>query len=172
MSIGPNSMGKADSARTEACDPTSESASRTSTKGVDPRTSRRMSRQLRRDTKPELALRKALFARGCRYRVDAPLPGMPRRRADVMFTKQRIAVFIDGCFWHSCPEHATVPQANRDWWTNKLDTNVRRDRETDERLRRLDWSVLRFWEHEDMDSAADIVSELVRKRTVKFTQHD
>src|SRR5687768_15754096 len=86
---------------------------------TDPSTSLRMSRQARRDTAPELRLRKLLFARGLRYRVDAPLPGMPRRRADVLFTRRHVAVFVDGCFWHSCPIHGTVPRSNRDWWVAK-----------------------------------------------------
>lgn len=75
-----------------------------------------MQRQARRDTKPELALRRELWSRGLRYRVDiAPLPQL-RRRADIVFTKAKVAVYVDGCFWHSCPEHATVPKSNRDWW--------------------------------------------------------
>lgn len=131
----------------------------------DARTSQRMARQRRRDTTPEMALRKALFARGLRYRVDFPLPTMPRRRADVAFTRQRVAVFVDGCFWHSCPLHATTPQANREWWTAKLEANVSRDRDTDERLEQLGWVILRYWEHEDMNVAADTVSEVIRNRS-------
>src|SRR3954447_26495843 len=94
---------------------------------------RRMERQPRRDTRPELALRRAVWRLGLRYRVDiAPIPG--RRRADLVFTRARVAVYLDGCFWHSCPTHATIPKANREWWVAKLDTNVRRDRDTDRRL--------------------------------------
>jgi DNA mismatch endonuclease (patch repair protein) len=130
---------------------------------TDPSTSLRMSRQVRRDTAPELRLRRLLFARGLRYRVDAPLPGMPRRRADVLFTRRRVAVFIDGCFWHSCPVHGTVPRSNRDWWVAKLDKNMARDRETDTYLSANGWAVLRFWEHEDMELAADVVEQVVRK---------
>lgn len=131
---------------------------------VDPSTALRMSKQGRRDTAPELRLRKLLFARGLRYRVDAPLPGMPRRRADVLFTRRHVAVFVDGCFWHSCPAHATVPRTNRDWWTDKLNKNVARDRETDAHLEACGWKVLRFWEHEDMEAAADLVAQVVRNR--------
>lgn len=131
---------------------------------TDPATSLRMSRQARRDTAPELCLRRLLFARGLRYRVDAPLPGMPRRRADVLFTRRRVAVFIDGCFWHSCPVHGTVPRSNRDWWVAKLDKNTARDRDTDTYLSANGWMVLRFWEHEDMELAADVVEQVVRKR--------
>lgn len=130
---------------------------------TDPSTSLRMSRQARRDTAPELCLRRLLFARGLRYRVDAPLPGMPRRRADVLFTRRRVAVFIDGCFWHSCPVHGTVPRSNRDWWVAKLDKNMARDRETDTYLSANGWTVLRFWEHEDMELAADVVEQVIRK---------
>lgn len=120
-----------------------------------------MSRQARRDTAPELALRSELHRRGLRYRVDWPLPGMPRRRADIAFTRAKIAVFVDGCFWHSCPEHGTDAKANAEWWAAKLAANVRRDRETGERLRAAGWAVLRFWEHETTMDAADEVAELV-----------
>jgi DNA mismatch endonuclease (patch repair protein) len=126
--------------------------------------SARMSKQRRRDTTPELQLRKSLFARGLRYRVDAPLPGMARRRADVLFTRKHVAVFVDGCFWHFCPIHGTVPRSNRDWWVAKLEKNEARDRETDVHLQALGWVVLRFWEHEDMDSAAGIVEQALRTR--------
>lgn len=119
----------------------------------------RMSRQRRRDTAPELLLRRELHHRGLRFRVDHPLPGLPRRRADVLFTRARIAVFVDGCFWHSCPQHATFPTANADWWRNKLDRNVTRDQETDQHLKDAGWTVLRFWEHEDMTAAASLVIE-------------
>ncbi|WP_330217850.1 very short patch repair endonuclease [Cellulomonas sp. FA1] len=122
-----------------------------------PAVSARMARQVRRDTAPELALRRALHARGLRYRVDHPLPGMSRRRADVVLTRARIAVFVDGCFWHSCPLHATLPRSNGPWWRAKLERNVARDRETDAHLASLGWSVLRFWEHADMSAAADEV---------------
>lgn len=129
---------------------------------VAPLVSVRMSKQRRRDTAPELQLRKSLFARGLRYRVNAPLPGMARRRADVLFTRRHVAVFVDGCFWHSCPAHGTLPRSNREWWVAKLEKNVARDRETDAHLLALGWAVLRFWEHEDMDSAAETVVRTLR----------
>jgi DNA mismatch endonuclease (patch repair protein) len=119
--------------------------------------SARMSRQRRRDTAPELNLRRALHRRGLRYRVDLPLPGLPRRRADIVFTRARIAIFVDGCFWHSCPDHATRPSHNAEWWSEKLARNVARDRETDERLTSAGWTVMRFWEHADPVEAADAV---------------
>src|SRR4051794_37609063 len=87
---------------------------------TDARTSERMARQRRRDTETELSLRRVLHARGLRYRVALAVPGMPRRRADITFTKQRVVVFVDGCFWHACPEHGTRPKRNHDWWANKL----------------------------------------------------
>ncbi|MBB1510657.1 very short patch repair endonuclease [Tessaracoccus sp. MC1756] len=121
-----------------------------------------MARQHRRDTKPELFLRRELHQLGLRYRVDHPLPGMPRRRADVLFTRAKVAVFVDGCFWHACPEHKTSPANNALWWTAKLARNVERDRETDAHLVALGWTVLRVWEHEDMPQAAVRIREAVR----------
>jgi DNA mismatch endonuclease (patch repair protein) len=123
-----------------------------------------MQRQARRDTAPEMALRRALHRRGLRYRVDAaPLPGL-RRTADLVFPRERVAVYVDGCFWHACPQHATVPKANRAWWTEKLAANVRRDRDTDDRLERAGWAVVRVWSHEDAGVAADRVEAVVRER--------
>src|SRR4051794_25952672 len=111
---------------------------------------RRMQRQKRAGTKPELALRRLLHSRGMRYRVDAPLPieGV-RRRADLLFTKKRVAVFVDGCYWHACPIHGTRSISNGAWWADKLETNVQRDRDTDRLLQELGWAVVRIWEHED-----------------------
>ena len=116
----------------------------------------------RRDTTPELAVRRLVHAAGLRYRVDfAPLGG--RRRADIVFAKQHIAVFIDGCYWHSCPEHGTSPKRNSDYWLPKLSRNVERDRETNGLLEAAGWTVLRFWEHEPADDvAARIVSAVPR----------
>jgi DNA mismatch endonuclease (patch repair protein) len=78
---------------------------------------------------------------------------MPRRRADLTFTAKRVVVFVDGCFWHGCPEHGTSPRTNGAWWAEKLQKNVDRDRETDACLRKSGWTVLRVWEHEDPDAA-------------------
>ena len=116
----------------------------------------------RRDTGPELALRRALHARGLRYRVDHPLPFDRRRRADVVFPRARVAVFVDGCFWHGCPEHGTMPKANRAFWRDKIARNRARDADTDRRLADLGWTVLRFWEHEDVERAADAVEATMR----------
>lgn len=121
-----------------------------------------MQRQARRDTAAELAIRREVWRRGLRYRVDVgPVPGL-RRRADLVFTKARVAVYVDGCFWHRCPVHATSPKANSEWWREKLDANVRRDRDTDRRLADAGWTVIRIWEHEDAAVAADRIESAVR----------
>ncbi|MGO9150091.1 MAG: very short patch repair endonuclease [Acidimicrobiales bacterium] len=123
-----------------------------------------MERQLRRDTKPELDVRKAVWRRGLRYWVDiSPLKGS-RRRADLVFPRARVAVYVDGCFWHSCPRHSSTPKANREWWTAKLEANVRRDRDADLRLAENGWVVVRVWEHEDANQAARRIEALVRSR--------
>lgn len=120
-----------------------------------------MERQARRDTRAELAVRRAVWQLGLRYRVHiAPLRG--RRRADLVFTRALVAVYVDGCFWHSCPLHATMPKANREWWEQKLAANVARDRDTDARLAEAGWTVLRVWEHEDPGEAAERICRAVR----------
>lgn len=121
----------------------------------------RMMSQKRRDTGPELEIRSRLHRLGHRFRVDYRVPGT-RRRIDIAFTRKRIAVFIDGCFWHSCPRHATQPKSNRAWWKRKLADNVRRDRATDRALRRQGWVVVRVWEHESGDAAVRRIDESIR----------
>ena len=107
-----------------------------------------------RDTSPELALRRRLHRLGLRYRVnERPIVSL-RRTADLVFTRWRLVVFVDGCFWHSCPEHGSLPAARREWWAEKLARTVERDRETNEALENAGWTVLRVWEHEDPDEAA------------------
>jgi DNA mismatch endonuclease, patch repair protein len=126
----------------------------------DVSTRRRMQAVKRRDTKPELLLRSGLHRRGLRFFVDrAPLPGM-RRRADLVFPRKRVAVYVDGCFWHGCPIHGTWPKNNADWWREKIETNQARDRDTDRRLQQDGWQVIRVWEH-DAATAADSVIEAV-----------
>ncbi|MFG3253648.1 very short patch repair endonuclease [Streptomyces sp. NPDC048172] len=124
-----------------------------------------MSRQRRRDTSPELAVRRLLFSAGLRYRLQRRVPGMARRTIDIAFPGIRVAVFIDGCFWHGCPDHATSPKANAAWWRAKLDKNVARDVETTTHLEACGWTVLRFWEHEAPEEIAARV-----RRTVAATE--
>lgn len=121
-----------------------------------------------RDTEPELALRRLLHARGFRFRVAArPLKGI-RRSADLVFGPARVAVFVDGCFWHRCPDHGTDPKTNSEYWIPKLERNVIRDRDTDELLARAGWLSVRIWEHEDPEEAAHRVAQLVRSRRAQF----
>lgn len=124
-----------------------------------------MRAQKQTGTAAELALRRAVWARGLRYRVDARLP-LPylRRRADLLFLGARVAVFVDGCYWHHCPQHGTRPKSNAEWWAEKLASNVRRDRDTDEQLRAIGWESLRMWEHDDPSETADWVEGVVRAR--------
>lgn len=113
--------------------------------------SAQMSRMPTRNSSPEVAVRRVLHAHGLRFRVNHPeLPGKP----DIALTRARIAVFIDGCFWHACPEHGTLPKNNREWWRAKLAGNLERDRRKDAELERLGYMVLHFWEHEDPDTVA------------------
>ncbi|GHB70717.1 hypothetical protein GCM10010397_46270 [Streptomyces spinoverrucosus] len=99
-----------------------------------------------------------------------PVPGMPRRTIDIVFRKAKIAVFMDGCFWHGCPEHATQPRTNAEWWRVKLDRNMARDVETTEHLRAAGWEVLRFWEHEAPGDVALRVAAAVERRTAERTR--
>ncbi|MFD9241278.1 very short patch repair endonuclease [Streptomyces sp. NPDC059556] len=123
-----------------------------------------MSRQASKNTAAELAVRRLLHAAGLRYRVEYPVPGMARRRIDVAFTSVKVAVLIDGCFWHGCPEHSTQPKANAEWWRQKLDRNMARDRETTEHLTAFGWEVLRFWEHEAPEGVALRIAAAVERR--------
>lgn len=103
------------------------------------------------NTKPELAIRAILHRHGMRYRVNARPIKTLRRTADVVFTKQRLAVFIDGCFWHGCPVHYVAPKQNVTFWSDKVDRNRARDRETNGLLQQAGWTVLRVWEHEEAE---------------------
>ena len=114
----------------------------------------------RRDTPGELALQEALRALGLRYRVDVTLSGT-RRRADLAFLRAKVAVFIDGCFWHGCPQHGTWPKTNARWWRTKIEANRARDRDTDLKLKTAGWTVLRFWEHTTPATAARRVAKAV-----------
>jgi DNA mismatch endonuclease (patch repair protein) len=124
---------------------------------------RRMQATPRRDTPPELALRTALHLLGLRFRVDWRLPGS-RRRADLAFISAKVAVFVDGCFWHGCPKHMTWPKANAAWWRQKISTNMARDRGSDELLRQRGWRTIRIWEHTQASVAAARVARVIKRR--------
>jgi DNA mismatch endonuclease (patch repair protein) len=117
------------------------------------------------DTKPELALRRELHRRGLRYFVHRrPVPGL-RRQADVLFPGARVAIFVDSCWWHGCPEHVTWPRANTDWWRAKIGKNRERDADTNARLVEAGWLPIRIWEHEEPSKAAERIQlELARRR--------
>lgn len=128
---------------------------------TSPETSRRMARVRQKGTNAELVLRRELHRKGLRYRVNVVVLQKPRRVADVVFPRLRIAVFVDGCFWHGCPQHASWPKQNADFWKEKIEANRRRDDDTNTRLRDAGWTVLRFWEHESPLIAAEGVAKVV-----------
>ena len=115
----------------------------------------------RRDTSPEMRVRRILHARGLRYRVDLPLTFDRRRRADITFTGAKVVVFIDGCFWHGCPDHYVEPRTHTGYWAPKIAANRARDADSTSRLAADGWTVLRFWEHEDPDMVAARVAAAV-----------
>jgi len=120
----------------------------------------------RRDTSPEVAVRSLLHRAGYRYRVDVPLTFDRRRRADIVFPRAQVAVFIDGCFWHGCPNHYSAPATNIEYWAHKVDQNRARDHDTVLRLNESGWLALRYWEHEDpSDVVADITDHLKQRMT-------
>lgn len=124
--------------------------------------SRCMSRVKSKNTKPEMRLRKALWAEGLRYRLRYKLPGKP----DLVFVSIRLAVFVDGCFWHGCPDHATKPKTNEGFWTTKLRENVERDQRVNWQLRGMGWNVLRLWQHDvekDLDGVVQQIKNLLAK---------
>lgn len=124
----------------------------------------RFSRQRRRDTRPEIVLRSALHAQGLRYFVDrSPLPQM-RGRADLVFPRVRVAVYVHGCFWHGCPEHGTWPRRNAEWWRAKIERNRVRDRATERELQIAGWEVITVWEHDDPEASACRIASVVRAR--------
>lgn len=131
---------------------------------ASPVTRRRMLATPGRDNAMERSLRSALRLRGLRFRLHVPVP-QTRRTIDIAFARARVAVFVDGCFWHGCPLHGTAPKKNAAWWREKLAANQQRDMDTVERLTKLEWAVIRIWEHEDIDAAASQIEEQVRART-------
>lgn len=117
-----------------------------------------------RDTKPELAVRRAVHAVGLRYRVDyRPIPTL-NRRADLVFTRAKVAVFVDGCFWHGCPEHHTLARTNERFWAEKVRRNRERDAETNDVLAADGWVVIRAWEHEAVDAIVRRIVETLQQR--------
>lgn len=115
------------------------------------------------DTLPELRLRRLLHRRGLRYRVQYKVPGLPRRRVDIAFTRARLVVMVDGCFWHGCPQHGPTPKTNTLWWMDKFAKNQARDRDTNVRLAELGWTVLRVWEHIPVEEAAELTEKAYRE---------
>lgn len=132
-------------------------------RALNPGVSRQMSRMPTRDSLAEVALRRELHQRGLRFRLQGRLPGRP----DILLTKARVAIFVDGCYWHACPQHGTLPTNNREWWRAKFEATVARDRRKDEQLRKLGWLPVHVWEHEDAGTAADALTALWRVRTVR-----
>jgi DNA mismatch endonuclease (patch repair protein) len=123
------------------------------------------------DTAPERALRSALHRRGLRFRKHVRVLAEYRCRPDIVFPRERVVVFLDGCFWHGCPQHWTVPNANRAFWMAKVERNRARAERDDFALAEAGWSVVRCWEHEDTADAANRVEAVVRKRRLDSSQH-
>jgi DNA mismatch endonuclease (patch repair protein) len=137
---------------------------------LPPRPSSRTARAVmqgnsKKDTRPEQALRSDLHRRGLRFRKHDALLSGGRCRPDIVFRKARLAVFVDGCFWHGCPDHGTRPVTNSAYWSAKLDRNMERDREYDVLLERAGWRVVRVWEHEEVSTAADRVERALTGET-------
>ena len=138
--------------------------------GVSPSTpeaSRRMQRVRQKNTSAESALRRELHARGLRYRIQVPILIKPRRVADIVFRGPRVAVFVDGCFWHGCPLHATWPKQNAAFWRTKIIANRERDLDTDQRLCADGWTVVRVWAHEPPNQAASRIARIIGTRKVR-----
>jgi DNA mismatch endonuclease (patch repair protein) len=123
-----------------------------------------MRAQRERDTSIEREIRSRLHARGLRFRVHRRLLKGSRREVDVVFPGAKVAVFVDGCFWHGCPEHGTWPRNNAEFWRHKIEGNVERDRDTDARLEADGWTVVRVWEHEAPADAAARIADAVERR--------
>lgn len=127
----------------------------------------------RANTGPERALRSELHRRGLRFRKDLRLPlAGCSVRPDIVFTRARVAIFVDGCFWHRCPDHALEPRTNADYWRDKFARNVVRDEQNNEALAQAGWNVVRVWEHEDPIAAADRVEQAVRPQSAAAAEPD
>lgn len=116
-----------------------------------------MSRIHGKDTKPEMILRRALWHRGLRYRLHYKLPGHP----DIVFIKSKTVIFVDGCFWHGCPEHGQHVKTNRSFWNTKIRKNKERDKEVARQLKEAGWTVLRFWEHDIHKDLSTIITAII-----------
>jgi len=125
---------------------------------------RAMRAQRERHTQPEIAIRRELHRRGLRYRLHRRIIPGTRREVDIVFPGPRVAVDVRGCFWHSCPQHATAPANNAAWWRDKLEANRRRDVDTERRLRQAGWQIIVVWEHESPARAAARIEKIVRSR--------
>jgi DNA mismatch endonuclease (patch repair protein) len=137
-----------------------------------PGRSRNMAAIRRRDTKPEVRLRSELHRLGYRFRKDYQVRvGGMLVRPDIAFTRRRVAIFVDGCFWHSCPEHGRRPSVNGEYWSPKLERNVQRDQEQSAALQSAGWSVLRFWEHEDVDDVLVAIGQAWRLGAAPQSPH-
>ncbi|MGB8362126.1 MAG: DNA mismatch endonuclease Vsr [Acidimicrobiia bacterium] len=126
---------------------------------------RQMRAQPERDTRTERVLRRTLHRRGLRFRLHRRLLPESRRETDIVFVAPRVAVFVDGCFWHGCPDHATWPKNNARFWRQKIEANRDRDRETNAQLAALGWAVVRVWEHEDPFEASERIARLIKERS-------
>lgn len=129
-----------------------------------PVVSEEMRRMPEKNTGPEIAVRKALFKEGFRYRLHYPVPGERRRTIDIAFPKVKIAIFIDGCFWHGCSKHRKIPKSNYEWWKTKIEGNRVRDKDTDRKLRSDGWTVLRYWEHVPVNVVISKIEEAILMR--------
>ena len=117
-----------------------------------------------KDTAPEKALRSELYKLGLHYRIDVRPVKELNRRADIVFRSAKVAVFVDGCFWHGCSKHGTQAKANAEFWRNKIERNKERDEETNRLLKKAGWKVVRVWEHQNMKNAALKIKKIINKR--------
>lgn len=124
----------------------------------------RMKAAKTRDTAPEIALRSELHRRGLRYRIDVRPVKELNRRADIVFRSAKVAIFVDGCFWHGCPKHGTQAKTNAEFWQNKIKRNQARDAETNQLLKRAGWKVIRVWEHENTKKVSEKIQKIVMER--------
>lgn len=144
-------------------------ASKNTPKSQSPTVRLRMQRTAQRNNKYEAELRSALFRKGLRFRIHYRVPWIPRRSIDIALVRRRIAIFVDGCFWHCCPLHGTLPKTNSVWWAEKLRANSTRDADTDSKLRSANWTVIRVWEHEVPIEAANRIVQIVSSTTPLHT---